>query len=214
MSGAPSLFERVEFDIDSRALARALVVLVALAGTAVALVTVLFRRFGPASDSLLATILEALAQSLVVIGGAVVLVSLAAAWYLRSTESTLFVEPADEAPPFATPEGTAAQFHDAIQATYRGETDDSLDQIHELLVDSAVRTLRTRRGLDARTARVAVESGTWTDDPVAAAFLADERDYPLPDRLYRRVDPGGAYQRRVRRTLDAIDAVDHGEGNP
>jgi hypothetical protein len=183
---------------------------VAVAGTVVALGALLFRRVGASGDGPLAAMLDSLARALPSLGALVVLASLGSVWYLRSSESTLFSATTTEPPPFATPEGMAAQFHDAIRARYRGETDDSLDQIHELLVDSAVQTVRTRRGVDVETARAAVRSGTWTDDPVAAATLAEERPFPRSDRLYGRVDPGGAYQRRVRRTLDAIETVETG----
>lgn len=56
-------------------------------------------------------------------------------------------------------------------------------------------------------ARAAVRNGEWTDDPVAAAFLADAAaavDRPLVDLVYGAVDPGGALDRRVRRTASAV----------
>ncbi len=56
-------------------------------------------------------------------------------------------------------------------------------------------------------ARVAVRNGEWTDDPVAAAFLADAAaaaDRSLVDLLYGAVDPTGALDRRVRRTASAV----------
>ncbi len=60
------------------------------------------------------------------------------------------------------------------------------------------------RETDARTA---VRNGEWTDDPVAAAFLADAAaavDRSLVDILYGAVDPSGALDRRVRRTASAV----------
>jgi|GEM_PF-3931787 len=65
------------------------------------------------------------------------------------------------------------------------------------------------RETDARTA---VRNGEWTDDPVAAAFLADAAapvDRSLLDSLYGAIDPRGALDRRVRRTASA--AVDRCE---
>ncbi|MFC6730616.1 hypothetical protein ACFQDG_18350, partial [Natronoarchaeum mannanilyticum] len=62
----------------------------------------------------------------------------------------------------------------------------------------------SEREADARTA---VRNGEWTDDPVAAAFLADAAaavDRSLVDLLYGAVDPNGALDRRVRRTAGAV----------
>lgn len=54
----------------------------------------------------------------------------------------------------------------------------------------------------------AVASGSWTDDRVAAAFLADADgpSYPLLERLREWVDADAARERRVERTVDAIEA--------
>lgn len=56
-------------------------------------------------------------------------------------------------------------------------------------------------------ARAAVRNGEWTDDPVAAAFLADAAapvDRSLIDLLYGAIDPSGALDRRARRTASAV----------
>jgi len=57
-------------------------------------------------------------------------------------------------------------------------------------------------------AAAAVASGSWTDDRVARAFLADEDgpDYPLFERLREWVDADAARERRISRTVDAIEA--------
>ncbi|ELY71407.1 hypothetical protein C489_00526 [Natrinema versiforme JCM 10478] len=96
----------------------------------------------------------------------------------------------------------------AAQGQYRCRTNESARDVRRRLVEGAVRVVVTKRGLAADAAREAVRSGTWTDDPVAAAFLADGGRQPLGERLRAAVDPGAAYQRRVRRTLAAIEAVD------
>jgi hypothetical protein len=202
------IWDRIKLRIDRRALAVIALFVAALVGTVIALGTFLFRRLGPLGGDSLATALDSLAQSLPAIGVIVVLVSLLAVWRLRPSASTLLAtETSEEIQPFAAPDGMAAHLHDAVQAQYRGEKEESATEVHELLVDGAVRAIRTHRGVDAQTARRAVESGTWTDDPIAAAFLGEQTRYPPRDWLYGLVDPGGAYQRRVRRTLDAIDAI-------
>ncbi|MFB6162901.1 MAG: hypothetical protein ABEJ86_05625 [Halococcoides sp.] len=54
-----------------------------------------------------------------------------------------------------------------------------------------------------------IANGEWTDDPIAAAFLGDDDavDYPFSHRLYAWLYPGRAYDRRVRRSLRAVEAV-------
>lgn len=95
----------------------------------------------------------------------------------------------------------------AAQGRYRCRPNESATDVRRRLVEGAVRVIVTKRGLAADAAREAVRSGTWTDDPVAAAFLADGRRQPLGERLRAAVDPGAAYQRRVRRTLAAIETI-------
>jgi len=91
---------------------------------------------------------------------------------------------------------------------YTGETTSVSERIRGMLVRAARRAVRTRQGLDESGAQAAVESGSWTDDPVAAAVCSGTRRLPLLERLRGVVDPGRAYQRRVDRTLDAIDRLD------
>lgn len=53
-----------------------------------------------------------------------------------------------------------------------------------------------------------LETGEWTEDRLAAAFLAtDGVDYPLTHRLYAWLYPGSAYDRRTRRALRAVEDV-------
>lgn len=81
---------------------------------------------------------------------------------------------------------------------------------------AAVRTVRTG---DADRSRGAVEAalvdGSWTDDRVAAAFLGgdDAPDVGLPRRLYAWLYPARAFERRVERTVDAIEAAAEGTGS-
>jgi hypothetical protein len=95
---------------------------------------------------------------------------------------------------------------DAASDHYRSSGYESTDDVRHTLREGAVRRIRTRSGHDEPTARSVVAAGEWTDDPVAAAFLSEEVSYPLGDRLRAAVDPGSAYLRRVRRTIEAIEA--------
>lgn len=91
---------------------------------------------------------------------------------------------------------------------YRCYVNSSAREVRSRLRRGAVRVIKTRYGLADADAREAVAEGTWTDDPIAAAFLAEEPTYPLYDRLRAAVEPGRAYRRRVRRTLDEVDSLD------
>ncbi|ELY90387.1 hypothetical protein C483_12783 [Natrialba hulunbeirensis JCM 10989] len=100
----------------------------------------------------------------------------------------------------------------ASMAQYRCNGTSSAYEIRTRLTENAIRIVRTRRGLDRETARERVENGTWTDDPVAAAFLSTERPLPLAEQVRNAVDPGDAYYHRVDRTISAITAVEYDNG--
>lgn len=85
------------------------------------------------------------------------------------------------------------------------------------LLDEVAVTARdvyaTANGCDEATAERAVETGTWTDDRVAAAFLATTDDAPtftVRERALAWLAPQRTLDRRVERTLDAIEA--HADG--
>lgn len=105
-------------------------------------------------------------------------------------------------------ETASAHLDSAAESWYRCQLSERARAVTDVLTEGAVRRLSTRCGLDRTVAREAVERGTWTDDPVAAAFLSDERPEPVEERLRAAVDPGSSYERRVRRTLTAIEAVE------
>jgi len=81
---------------------------------------------------------------------------------------------------------------------------DARPRVRERVRETAVRACASAdREADAEAA---VARGEWTDDPVAAAFLGDERAprYPLRERLRGWVHPDRAFRRRVERTVDAV----------
>ncbi|WP_202911769.1 DUF7269 family protein [Natrialba swarupiae] len=102
----------------------------------------------------------------------------------------------------------------AANGWYRCQHNESAAEIRNRLAESALRTVRTRRGLTTEAAGDALRTGRWTDDPVAAAFLADDVPQPVGERLRAAVDPGGAYDRRIRRTLEAIEAIERFDTAP
>ena len=68
---------------------------------------------------------------------------------------------------------------------------------------TAVAVLVDRTGKPSERAREVVERGTWTTDPIAAAFLGGG-SYPLRTWVRRIVIPGDPFRRHAERTIDAI----------
>lgn len=79
--------------------------------------------------------------------------------------------------------------------------------MRDRLRDAAIRSLVVHAGYDADAARSAVENGSWTDDPIAASFLAGDDEYPTGIRI--RAFLGGPNLPKVgaRRSIEAIVAV-------
>lgn len=74
-------------------------------------------------------------------------------------------------------------------------------------------TYAAATGCDEATAERAVETGEWTDDRIAAAFLATEQEAPsftLTERGLAWLAPQRTFDRRLGRTLDAVET--HAEG--
>lgn len=80
-----------------------------------------------------------------------------------------------------------------------------LDRVRERLRVTLVETL-VAGGTDRERAWTAIEEGAWTDDPVAAAVLAQTRRPPATLRLRLRswLFPGREVRRRTRRAVAAI----------
>ncbi|QCS43757.1 hypothetical protein [Natrinema versiforme] len=181
------------------------------AGVVLAIGAVLLGGFVP-SVRALTVLLYPLAVLFPALG---IVIAAATGWWLwtrdRSSESPLLegVPPEDGVSHTETAVGreTERTITDAAQGRYRCRANESATDVRRRLTKGAVRVVVTKRGLATDAAREAVRSGTWTDDPVAAAFLADGRRQPLGEWLRAAVDPGAAYQRRVRRTLAAIETI-------
>ena len=73
--------------------------------------------------------------------------------------------------------------------------------------DLAVDALVARGTHDRRAARRAVASGGWTDDPVAAGYLADPEALPRRLRARRLLRPRSTARACLARSLDAIEEV-------
>ena len=186
---------------------------VVAAGIGLAVGAVLFGAFVPTGRTLV-QLLYPLALLFPLVGATIVI---GVCWWLWTDDGSS-ASPLLEGPPPETA-GTHADgrigsetdrtLTDAADGWYACSATESAADVRRRLVEGTVRALTTNRGLATERAREAVRTGTWTDDPVAAAFLADDLPQPPRERRRAAVDPGAAYARRVRRTLAAIEAIDH-----
>lgn len=83
------------------------------------------------------------------------------------------------------------------------------DRVREVATASAAR----ERNCSTAEAVRAVETGAWTDDSTAAAFLADDASYPLRVRLRAAVSGESRYGLGLRAAVDAIGRVEAGESS-
>ncbi|WP_222920035.1 hypothetical protein [Natrinema sp. SYSU A 869] len=203
------LMRRLE-TIDSEGIATAVVG----GGALLAVGTVILGGFLPSVQPLI-VVLYPFAAMFPVLGA---VIAVGVCWWAWTTDRSNGSQLPEGPPPEAGATGaeqpvgreTEWTLLDAGDGRYRCRRNESAADVRRRLVDGAVRVVTTKRGLAADAAREAVRSGTWTDDPVAAAFLAADLPQPPRERLRAAVDPGAAYHRRVRRTLAAIEAIDDG----
>lgn len=191
-----------------------LATVVVVAGTVLAVAAVFLGGFLPAGDQLIG-LLYVVAVLLPAIGVVFVLVACWWALVARDADVPSLVEgPPPETGTTRTYRRVGRETEWALDTTaaewYRCHSDVSTEELRDRLVDGAVGILRSRRGLERSSAREAVRNGTWTDDPVAAAFLSERKRQPPGERLRAAIDPGAASQRRIRRTLAAIERIDDG----
>lgn len=77
----------------------------------------------------------------------------------------------------------------------------------------AAETIAIRESCSLEEAVERVEAGTWTDDPVAAAFLGDRlAKPPLRHRLRATLSRQPSFVYRVRRTVAAVAALQRVDG--
>ncbi len=79
------------------------------------------------------------------------------------------------------------------------------DRINERLETAAVETIVRKSGCTEREAREALEAGTWTDDPVAAAYFTGKlEETSLRRRIGLALSSEARHQRRANRAARAI----------
>ncbi|GAA0724611.1 hypothetical protein J2744_002398 [Halorubrum trapanicum] len=83
---------------------------------------------------------------------------------------------------------------------------DLRDRVREVAVDAVARD----RNCSREAAEATVDDGTWTDDPVAAAFFDARTGYPLRVRLSATVRGRSRYWYGLRAAIDEIDRIESG----
>jgi hypothetical protein len=154
-------------------------------------------------------------RRLLVALGAVV--GLYAAWSARSGSSRA-PAPGGPAAPFEgvgePPEGVTAAdrartgrtLDERVEAAVAGDPA-ALASIRTTLAETAAAAHARRTDCSPESATRAVETGAWSADPIAAAFLAGEDGpgFPLSARLREWLDPAAERRRRIERAVAALD---------
>lgn len=100
---------------------------------------------------------------------------------------------------FETP---GASFTDRIHAAAATKRADGREQVRKELHRSTIEVLMMYRGYSESEADAAIEDGSWTDDPYAAAFFTYEMpSRPLSARLEDAVEGRIAFERRGRHVI-------------
>ncbi|WP_137286813.1 DUF7269 family protein [Halorussus salinisoli] len=107
---------------------------------------------------------------------------------------------------------TGEAFDDRVAAACAGD-DRALRTVRSTLADAAASAHARAADCAPEQARRAVETGAWTDDPIAAAFLAGASgpQFSVLARLRAWLDPSAERRRRVERTVEAVGRVLDGE---
>lgn len=87
-------------------------------------------------------------------------------------------------------------------------------KVKRTLRSKAVEVLAVTNAVSSDAASSMVETGSWSDDPIVAAYVsgADGPDPPLRWRLYAWLYPDAYFERAVERTIDELDRTLRGKG--
>jgi len=183
--------------------------LVGVAGTAVAAVLV----FAPGALGELYPTLRDVSEMVdpLWVGAGVGVVGLLAAWHLGPDgQGETGFDGAVETPPESVSAGATPMAGAGLDERYESAVADEPGAM-DAMVDRLRATAVTTYALEAEVARERAEqvvaAGEWTDDAVAAALLSSGTTQPLLARLRLWLDPESERERRMQRTLGAIEAL-------
>ena len=109
-----------------------------------------------------------------------------------------------ETPTTHTTAQTAGRTDATIDRAVAGEQR-AVTEVRHGLAATAAAVHAAATDTDRTRAEAAVEAGEWTEDPVAAAFLASSESPPIGARLRLWLMPRRERRRRIERTLAAIE---------
>ena len=117
-------------------------------------------------------------------------------------------DPGPALPPLSAPDAdepvVGGDLDGDVEAAAAGtDRDEARAELRSLAADALVHV----DDCDRTTARRRVEAGEWTDDPVAATYLADGSPRSLRRHLAARLRPRRTIRRRVDRTVAAVEAL-------
>ena len=147
-----------------------------------------------------------------VVAGGILLAAAVGVWKGATATGRGDRDPLRRSPtaPSAGEQAVGGDFDDLVEAAV--DAGPAADESPRSAVRSRLRTtaVATLAAVDRESEAVArerVATGVWTDDDVVGAFLGDERaaDAPLRWRLYAWLRPDRALERRVERTIAALE---------
>ena len=108
-----------------------------------------------------------------------------------------------------TPPGRATRRVEKRRARHR-------DAVRDRIESAAVETIVGQHGVSRERARRAIETGEWTDDPDAAAFLSDAVEVAVGrgERLRRALSRTPPFRRRAERAAVAVADLADAERGP
>lgn len=99
-----------------------------------------------------------------------------------------------------------AELSETIQDIRLNETDFDRTAIRQSLRNLLHRAIKQGRTCSDDRATAVIETGDWTDDAVAAAFLGNPPEPPPRFQLFAWARPTAAYEHAIERTSLALDA--------
>ncbi|MCU4741116.1 DUF7269 family protein [Natronoglomus mannanivorans] len=146
-----------------------------------------------------------------------IVLTLCALVYVRGDSSTaddsdleplVETDPEEAARP-VTVVGAAFDMHlaESLEAVERGDRSVSQTGLETTLEDAVIQALQLHRDCSRERALSLLESGEWTDDGVAAGFLADDLDFPLRFRVLEWLRPELAAERAIERSVAELSAI-------
>jgi hypothetical protein len=171
----------------------------------------------PISQSRLVSAMDGLANTVGITGMALVAGAIAVVqglWSSKTPSAPPAMPVGDEAEPRSPGPVVGEAFDQRLDAAGRigGRTTEAEAMVREDLRRLATDVYQQVHRCDWETAARAVEDGTWTDDPGAAAFVGgpDAPDQPLGLWFRDVISDDGAFYRQSTRTIRAIYALREG----